>query len=152
MKVKNDLSLTTGLYIGGGIILYAYVLKPILNKLGITKSVDDRANEAATSNPAFDPTFFKGAKYILTGAAATKQAKAINDAWVWYHKNLDGSYNNAPAVFTVYRELKNKAQMSQVAAAYALLYAIDLYSDLYKKLSTDDFARLLVIINSKSDK
>jgi hypothetical protein len=116
------------LIIYGGAVLLAYfgVLRPILNKLGITKSkeaktIDEQENKTNKENP-FSPVFYKlspsGSK-LLTGKSADYFAKQIYDAM--------GVFGDDEAkIYGVFRSMKTQSQVSFLAERFQVLYKTDL--------------------------
>ena len=82
----------------------------------------DKAASIETSN-VFSPNYYKGLKKasLLYYADAKAKAQQIDAAI-----HLGGAYTNDDAIIGVIKNLKNKAQVSQVADLYQKLYGADM--------------------------
>ena len=81
---------------------------------------------------------------VLHAQAAAKYAEEIHSAWAWY-----GDDENK--VYAVFRKLKDKIQVSQVAKAYQDLYQENLIDKLYDKLWESEIQRVLSIVKVLPD-
>jgi hypothetical protein len=130
-KDTQDLLFKVGVAVG----VYFFVVKPLLEKLGIAKTPEQNQYEEdqkkAQVDPlnAFSPTFWKTVKSasLLTVAQARQFAKVIHDA-------INGSLvqgDDVNRVIGIFRKLKAKTQLSWLAYQYGLLYKnADLLYDL----------------------
>lgn len=125
----------TKLILGMGALAIAYfgIIKPITDKLSLTKSAGQRAteelNQLAETSPGWNPGLYKEYRSatpyrILTDATAKAQAKKIHKAWsVWFE-------NDKQAIYTAFRFFKCQLWLSQVVDQYAALYNADLLTRL----------------------
>jgi hypothetical protein len=147
-KIKSISGLSDNeekLLVNAGLIAVGYfgIVKPLLNKLGITDSPEVKQakaeNNAASNLTAWSPAFYKaytGTKHLYTDAYITTLAGKIYNAW--------GVFNDdEEAIYGVFRQLKNQLQLSQLADKYFTLYNQDLLQRLknpwyYGKDGLDD--------------
>lgn len=132
MKKDNE-----KLLINAGIVLLAYfgVIKPILNKLGVTKSATDRLiedkNKLPNNKNPFSPDFYKyapnGSK-LIKSADATNLSKRIYDA-------LGVFSDDEAAIYSVFRQLKSQRQVSILADKFQQIYKTDLLTYLQRGYS-----------------
>jgi hypothetical protein len=107
--------------------------------------------EGLLSENAFDIHFVdevlkkvKGKVLTLNKNAASKFADRIHDAWgAWYEGGDDET-----KVYAVFRELKDKVQVSQVAKAYQEAYAENLIDKLNDRFGDSEVKTVLNIIKS----
>jgi hypothetical protein len=151
---------TENLLIKVGIIGVAYfvILKPILNKLGITKSdidrtIENQENKGNKENP-FSPLFYKSAPpktimKLLTIATAESYAKQLYDAMGVFG-------DDESKVYGVFRNLKTQSQLSFLAEIFQRKYKMDLldylkrgYSNINPAsgLNNDEMNTVLSIVN-----
>lgn len=105
--------------------------------------------EGLLSENAFDIHFVdevlkkvKGKVLTLNKNAASKFADRIHDAWgAWYEGGDDET-----KVYAVFRELKDKVQVSQVAKAYQGAYAENLIDKLNDRFGDSEVKTVLDII------
>lgn len=109
-------------------LLYLLVLKPIMQKVGIIQSPEDKALEnqtvgnSADPNSPFSPTYYKqvAGAVLVTKAKAEELASQIFEA--------DDMWNDDETeVFAALRQLSHKTQVSWVADNFNRLYKADLY-------------------------
>lgn len=115
--------------VGGVVLAYMLVLKPIFVKAGIVKSSDQIRNDAAATNEnAWSPNFWKtgpAGTLLLHQADADEYAETIYN---YFHVLYD-DYN---AVLGVIKNCKTKSQVSFIAYAFLNKYGKDMYSWLRK--------------------
>lgn len=137
-ELKKDLItkvVTWSLGIGAG---YFLVLKPIMQKVGIVKTSEDKEREkiqetlGTSQTSPFNPNYYKTVKnaMLITRASAEAIAKRIYDAKSWYNDDED-------AVFAALRVLKTKAALSFVAETFYRKYNADLYQFLVRNFESD---------------
>lgn len=132
MKIDKETRLLL-LYAGGGLLAYFGFIRPILNKLGIVKTAQDRETQQAidnalsssTDNP-FSPNYWKEIsrnRKIKVWSISSNQsrAKQIFDAMGYFT-------DDEPMVYKVFKELPSKAHVSYFAEQFAKLYKQDLFS------------------------
>lgn len=123
------------LYVRIGVLVGAYflILKPILEKLGLSKSAEEQqlfkeVETAGTSiKSPFSPRYWQEAKppkTIITNAVLNK---LVNDLY-----NAQNSFtgDDEAAIYNVFRQLKYKTQVSYLADAFQKKYKFDLLESL----------------------
>jgi hypothetical protein len=123
------------LYFRIGILIGAYfiIIKPILEKVGLSKSAQDLAFEAedtkAQVSPvsAFSPTFYKTVKNapLIKRAVAEALAKIVRDS-------VGGSLlgDDLNKLYSVFRKLQYKTQVSWLSKVYSDMYKQDMITDI----------------------
>lgn len=122
--MKDKDGLYTKLAIGVGV--YFFVLRPILQKLGVSKTKEDRIVEAVESLPnntnPFSPQFWQQAP-----AGATKldlETAARYAARIYYAM---GTFTDDEGeIYSVFRSLKTQGQVSYVAGLFQQNYGTDM--------------------------
>ncbi len=118
------LSTTEALLASGAIAIgYFGIAKPILNKLGITKSSEDRAIEAAAFKDVWNENFWKtggAGTMLITDAAVKNMVQKIYDYPGWFSDDY-------LAVKTVIFSLKTQSQVSYLAYKFNQLKGKNLY-------------------------
>lgn len=164
MKIDKETRLLL-LYGGGGLLAYFGFIKPILNKLGIIKTAQDRQTEQAienalsssTDNP-FSVNYWKeiskrkGKIKVWSSSSNQSRAKQIYDAMGYFS-------DDEPAVIKVFKELPSKAHVSYFAEQFAKLYRQDLFSFLRQGkgqmaqagLNDGELSTILNIVGQKPD-
>lgn len=83
-----------------------------------------------------------GKVLVIKHAAAVKYAKRIHDAWgAWYEGGDDEN-----KVYAVFRELKDKVAVSQVASAYQDAYKENLIDTLHDRMDDAEVNTVLDIV------
>ncbi len=137
--------------IGATVIGAAYflVLKPVLTKVGLIESGEDKArNKVGTQyatgiDSPFSPQFYKnktGAK-LLVLAERQRLGKLLYDA--------DGMFNDGEAqVYAALRQLQYHTQLSYLAEYFSKTYQKDLYSYLRSFLDDSEMDVVHGIVNN----
>jgi hypothetical protein len=122
------------LYVRIGVLVGAYflILKPILEKLGLSKSAEEQQlskeiDVASTSiTSPFSPRYWKEAKVktIITTDALNKLVSTLYDA----QSSFTG--DDEASIYNVFRQLKYKTQVSYLADAFQKNYKFDLLESL----------------------
>jgi hypothetical protein len=122
------------LYVRIGVLVGAYflILKPILEKLGLSKSTQEEQlskeiDVASTSIVSpFSPRYWKEQKVktIITTDALNKLVSALYDA----QNSFTG--DDEATIYNVFRQLKYKTQVSYLADAFQKKYKFDLLESL----------------------
>jgi len=143
--------------------IYYFAVKPIFEKLGITKTpedttIDDVSNltpqKNAWSGKAFIPKNVQ--VLLLTSSAKSSYAKTIYDA-------LNGFFgDDENKVIAIIRSLKTQSQVADLAEYFRLTYKLDLldtirngtefaktWRPLTAGLSNDQVSEIIRIINAK---
>jgi hypothetical protein len=151
---KDDKQLI--LYAGGIALAYFGVLRPILNKLGITNSATNRivtnqSNLPNNVNP-FSPIFYKKApvgSLLLKTSIAQSLAKRLHDAMGFF-------VDDEATVFAVFRSLKTQTQVSILSEVFTNMYKTDMLEYLKKGsnnynpasgLNEDELNTVISIVN-----
>ena len=101
------------------------------------------------SEQAFDIQFAEGilkkvsAKVLtLKKSTTTRLAERIHSSWgAWYQGGDDET-----KIYGVFRELKDKVQVSQVAKAYQSLYGENLIDKLHKRFGKAEVKKVLEVV------
>lgn len=135
------------IYFGGIVLIYFLFGKPILNKLGITKSeIERKIDELNSSNPNLNPfsplyrkQFTSGVIQLIKQAQVQKLVKQIYDSL----GNFSG--DDEAAVIDAFKQLRYKTQVSYLAEVFSKTYNKDLLQYLvnpafyaYSGLSDDE--------------
>lgn len=86
----------------------------------------------------------KGSLLLLQPSAAAKYAADIHSAWSWINDDEN-------KVYAVFRKLKDKAQVAQIARAYQANFAANLIDQLNDQLSKKEIGKVLQIVTSLPD-
>ena len=117
-----------------------------LNKITGGESEEEKANKQFGQNSMWNPNTWKKAvkgTLLLKREQAKKFAADIANAWGIFNDDEEAIYN-------VFRQLKTKAQVSEVADFYQLKTGSDLYGDLYSKLSDSELSTInSMLVNLK---
>jgi len=144
---------------------YFLVLKPILQKLGIEKTTEEREDLEAIKQIDFgkpNENPFSGRLFLvnmpvgtilLTAASSLKLAEKIRGSFTNFG-------DNEQQVIGIFRQLKTQAQVSNIADAFFKKYSLDLWtflktgtpdsdvlSQYYTGLSNQDLSLILNIVN-----
>lgn len=123
------------LYVRIGVLVGAYflILKPILEKLGLSKTAEEQQFikevdiASTTMQSPFSPRYWTQAKKpvnIITVKALSNFIKTLYDA----QSSFTG--DDEAAIYNVFRQLKYKTQVSYLADAYQKKYKFDLLESL----------------------
>lgn len=145
MAAKKD---NTNLYLGIGALVLIYIAgNKIFQKVGLTKTEEDKTNEALSTKAEienyFDPAYYdeRHKKYtliVLTPDSYTNLARTIY--------NAKGFLNDdESAVYGAFRQIGAKVQVSQLARTFYNFYKKDLVGYLKSFLNSDEYAQILKI-------
>lgn len=114
--------------IGGlGIGAYVFIIKPLLETLGLKDSSEDKAyakEKIKLDKTAFDPKFINNAPKgsgMFNAATGKALAQKLYDAKGFFNDNED-------KVFGVFKQCKAKSDVSTIAYYFNSLYSKDLHS------------------------
>lgn len=158
MKQQDRKLIQYVILVGAG---YFLVLKPILEKLGLKKSAEEKALEDINYIPPAG-NVWAGSAYkqvpgalLLTSSVAKKYAKQIYDAFGFFG-------DDEAVIFGIFRSLKTQSQVAWLAKAFKELYGTELLTFLQKGsktsqiwrpassgLNADEMNTILAIIKSK---
>lgn len=150
----------TFLTIGAFALAYFGIIRPILNKLGITNSaaqqlINNQSNLPNNLNP-FSPLFYQtnearnSRALLLTSETANKYADIL-------YKAMGYISDDEAAVYSVFRALKTKSQVSFLCDVFQKKYSIDLLEFLKRGknqynaasgLNSDELKTVIDIVNS----
>ena len=104
------------------------------------------ATQGLVSEDAFDTGYLdevlrtSGDRVIvMKESAAVRVAELIHDAWSFWG-------DDEAQVYSAFRMLKDKVQVSQVAGAYQTLYNINLIDKINDKMGEDEIKQVLSIV------
>lgn len=152
---KREESIYTKVAIGAGI--YLFIVRPLLQKIGIVKTSEDKLVEAQTAKPnnqnPFSPVFWK------TGPAGTKLLKMepASQLAAKIYFSMGNFSDDESAIYGVFRQLKTQSQVSFLSDRFQTMYKTDLLEYLKRGrnqynpasgLNTDELAVVLNIVNS----
>lgn len=149
MKDQFTKELITKIIIYAVLILAAYflIIRPVLIKIGIIKSAEDKKREktvaqygTATDSP-FSPSLWKKGGTVLTKASAEKLADQINDAIGFFSDDEN-------EVYGAMRQLKTKTQLSFLADIFQQRHKMDLYQLLNRNFSDSEMDVINGIANN----
>jgi hypothetical protein len=122
------------------VLLYFMVLRPILTKVGIIESKEDKERDkvaktfGTAANSPFSPSYYKNApagSHLITRAMAEKLAGEINDAIGFFSDDENKVYGTL-------RQLQYKTQLSFLADVFFQKYKMDLYQLFQRNLSDSE--------------
>ena len=137
-----------GIY--GGLVavpLSYFMLSYVNRRVRFNKLAGEIAGaEGGTSLPdiaqddAFDPQYWKGATIPITNYYILSPNEIIKYREQLYHSMHGGTGwgTDEDEMLGVFRSLRDKVALSQVADSYQMRYGYDLYSDIMGELESDD--------------
>ena len=155
-KQQFNISPTLVLTIAAGVVLVMFG-KGIMEKLGLSKSAEDKAKDKANATKAqkladndyWDYTGFMSrvpqgqSVRLLTNDSADKIAQKINDAYHYLWAN------NYPEIDNAFRSLNTQSQVVSVSYAFNRLYGKDLYEWLKSFMNDAQMAAIEDILDKK---
>jgi len=121
-KQQESLYLKIAIY--GGV--YLFIVRPLLQKIGIVKSAEEklveRQNELPNNINPFSPVFYK------TGGAGTiilRQSAAANYAQIIYNA-MGFVTDDEAAILGVFRQLRTQSQVSYLSEFFTTKYGASL--------------------------
>lgn len=133
MKLDRE-TVKIGLLIAGAYLGYEYVIKPVLEGVGLKDTADERDQEKtqrqtenlAISKDYWNPSFFRKPpsgfqSLILTQAWADGLAAQIWNSAGWFNDDEE-------KIFGAFRQLDYRTQVSFLAARFFERYGKDLYT------------------------
>jgi hypothetical protein len=129
-KKNQDIIFKIGVAVG----VYFFVVKPLLEKLGLSKTAeqekfnqDEKTAQTSLASP-FSPRYWHdqpAPKTIITTKEVTKMAQDL-------YNSLNRGYlgDDINTILSTFRKLKFKTQVSYLAEFFANKYKLDLYNTL----------------------
>lgn len=142
------------LYIGGAFAAYVFVLKPLLETLGLKDTAEEKAADrlksetenASASQDYWRPGYFQQGqgKYTVALLTQSRTDALIKKLW-----DAKGAFNDdEEAIYAVFRELKAKTQVSWLAYNFNRQKSKDLYTWLRDSvLNKEELNTVLTITN-----
>jgi len=127
-----------------GLGIYFGVYRPILQKMNVLKTKDDKETEKLVddvkSQPFWTPNYYKQqGGHTISMMDATNYARTLDKAMHgWFNGNVFGYGTDEDAIYGVFNALGTKGNISMVVEAYMSMYNVDLYADLASELSDTD--------------
>jgi hypothetical protein len=125
------------LYGAGAIAIYK-----IGQKLGLFKTAADTAADAAEKASYWDFTKIPPGARLITYNTGLKLSKLLDDSKHWYNDDEE-------AIYSVFRSLNAKSQVTSLAYWFQKFYNQDLYYWLKDVLSESELAKVILIIETK---
>ena len=137
------------IHVGGGIAVYFAVVKPLFEKLGLKDSKEDKETDKAAVTVAFNPKYWEDllkkktidSSKLITTTKAKELAKIINSA-------IDEFPDNKSKIITAIKQIRTKAQLSQIVFQFNIAYKNDLFTALRSSFSDKEMVSLIKLINS----
>lgn len=135
-------------------VIYAVValaiiifMTAILKKLGIFKTKEKKEAEVNISEMRdadyFNPTYYRTVKFKPLGLNQSQEfAKSIRKA-------LRGAGTDEEMIYSIFNQMFNKTNISEVAEAYYIEYNRDMKTDILNDLSQKEVSVLMNIIKEK---
>jgi len=148
-KIDYNLFLIAGLFVGG-----YFVIKPILEKLGLKSSAEDIALEKALREQESKFNIWAGIASLKKAAGTRKNITVLTAAGSdFYAKQINSAFgiinDDEQKIFGVFRQLRFKAQVASIVDAFYRLYKKDLLTTLKSKLSESELNEIVKIIETK---
>jgi hypothetical protein len=141
-------AITPALYIGGGILAYFGVVKPLLEFTGLKKSKDKKKNqEAELKQPGWNYKFWA---LSLNAEKVTKSELMTNTTATQLASDLNWEINKSNFTFDIavfkglLKKINTQCQLSQVCYFYLVRFKKDMFTDFMDKLKEDN----MTIINA----
>lgn len=139
-----------GLFLVGALFCL-FFLNKILRRTGIFKSkrkkeVEENLKEIRTIN-YFNPVY----KNSVTGYKEIADQHAVKSATI-IRKAVRGFGTKEENIFSVFQNLYNKVNISQIAEKYFMKYKRDMKADILRDLNKKEKSTLMNIINQLPDK
>lgn len=137
MKAEDKKLIQYVILIGAG---YYLVVKPILEKLGLKKSAEEKELENVDLIPPAGNVWagsaykFPPGALLLKSSVANKYAEQIYNAFGFFGDDED-------VIFGVFRALKTQSQVAWLAKAFKEKYKADLLTFLQKGTKTTQYMR-----------
>jgi uncharacterized protein YpmB len=146
-ELKGGQMLTIAYFIG--ILIILFIVYKILGATGLIKTAakkkeekeEETAVEEIRTNDIFNPEYYFNKKFQSLGNQyITMYSNELRKA-------IQGLGTDEEAIFVVFGNLKNKCNVSELAAGYKYKFQRDLKTDLLNELSAEDIAQIMKIVN-----
>jgi len=146
-ELKGGQMITIAYFIG--IIIILFVVYKILAATGLIKTqakkkeeaLKDAAVDTLRTDDIFNPEYYFNKKFQSLG---NQYITAYSNE---LRKAMTGLGTDEEAIFVVFGNLKNKCNVSELAAGYKYKFNRNLKTDLLNELSEKDAATLIGIVN-----
>ncbi len=141
--IEKFLSSKATLYVAIGIGVYL-----VLQNVGLLKDKEERKDDKVKDEIGNDQNIWNTAywKQFPAKKYTDSQADNLSDH-IW---NAFGFFNDDEAkIFGVFRTVKYRANVSQIADSFAKRYSRDLLSELQSRLSDSELTELYKIVSQK---
>jgi hypothetical protein len=148
-KIDTNLLLFGGLLVGG-----YFIIKPLLEKLGLKESAEDRQAKAKLREQERTFNIWGGVASIQKSAGKNKLITllSVNGA-NFYAKQIKQAFgivnDNEEQIYNVFRAIRFKSQVASIVTAYSNLYKADLLTTLKSRLSESELNEIINIIETK---
>jgi len=130
-------------------LLILYVLHKILQSVGIVETKKSKEEKNKTikviNSDYFNPNYYKTVLHKFLDLEVSK--RYAHDLRVAF----SGFGTDEGAVYSTFKKLDNKVQISEISSSYYIQYKRDLKADLLDELNESEVAIVYDIINSLKD-
>ena len=127
--------------LGGGLISYFLVVKPVLQAIGILESKDDKLEQELMEMKAFNPNFSNPTKVSIAPDRAKDLADILYNSISWYNDREDKIYN-------AIQQAGSNHNMSVVSRYFGIKYGEALSSYIVGNLNVTEMKKVRDIINN----
>lgn len=164
----QNINFNNVLIVGAVFSTYFFILKPILEGLGLKDTEEEKARKKQEENAIKDAEKFTTTEYNPWSNLLYKDAVSgkVGKGKAIYYKNTtsikklaDSIYNsigrswyssdNPESIESAIKQCTSKVQISQLVNQYYLQYSLDLYADIKNVLYTEETGRALTWDSAK---
>lgn len=164
----QNINFNNVLIVGAVFSTYFFILKPILEGLGLKETEEEKKKREAEENAIKDAEKFTTTEYNAWSNLLYKDAVSgkVGKGKAIYYKNTtsikklaDSIYNsigrswyssdNPESIESAIKQCTSKVQISQLVNQYYLQYSLDLYADIKNVLYTEETGRALTWDSAK---
>lgn len=148
-KIDTNILLIGGLFVAG-----YFIIKPILEKLGIKESAEEKETKEKLKEQEVKFNIWGGLPTMIRAAGKKKTIKVLTVAGAdSYATQINKAFSvfgdDEEQIFGVFRNLRYKTQVGSLVTAYFKLFKKDLLSELKSRLSESEFNTIVNIIETK---
>ncbi len=148
-KIDYNILLIGGLLIGG-----YFVIKPILEKLGLKESSAEKQAKEKLKQQEVVYNIWGGVDSLIKAAGTKKTVTLLTVAGAdYYAKQINNAFgitnDDEEQIYGVFRSMRYKSQVASIVTAYYKLFKKDLLTTLKSKLSKDELNEIINIIETK---